>query len=131
MKTLLLITALIISFNIFSVNLADANPENTELLKHHLALMYNHEQKEINKNTIIAVTAGMGSKAALIGSIILLTSNHPKRALACACVSGLLETVSASHTSKIGSNITNASMLEFFYTFLSLQNALPNDKNQQ
>lgn len=131
MKKLLLITALTISFNSYSVNIADANPENIELIKHHLALMYNHEQKNNNKNTIIAAATGMGSKAALIGSIILLTSNRPKQAIACACVSGLLETVSSSHASKISSSRTHSSILEFFYTFLSLQNALPNDKNQQ
>lgn len=131
MKKLLILTALIISINIYSFNSADANTKNIELLKQHLAVMYNNEQKEINKNTIIAATAGMGSKAALIGSIILLSSNRPKQALISACAYGLLETVWFSHASKVSASRTNASMFEFIYTFLPAQNALPNDKNQQ
>ncbi len=131
MKKLLILAAVIIPFNFYCFNLAEANSKNIEFFKEHLALMYHHEHKEIKKNTLITATANIGSKAALIASIILLTSNHSKPALACACVSGLLETVSFCHASKISSSGTKNSILELLYTLLSAQNALPNDKNQQ
>lgn len=126
----LLIFSILISLNINSFNLPDVKPENIVILKQHVAAMHDNAQNDINKNMAIATAAGMISKATLIGSLILLTSNRPQLALAAACAHGISETV--WHTYNAKATVTrNALIFEFFERLLTAQNALPNDKNQQ
>ncbi len=131
MKKLLFLTIAITFLKVHSFNIPELNPEKLAAMKQGTTAMRDSLQAEICKDTTIAMAASMGSKTALIGSIILLTKNQYKQAVASACAYGVLETVWYMYMSKASINRSNAQALELIASALPSQNALPNDKNQQ
>lgn len=137
MKKLLFFTLTTIILNVNSFNPPTLNAEQIAAMKQNVATARTNLQNQINKDTALALIAGVGSKVALVGTFVLVNrtqyrqQQQLKMGLLCGGVYGLLETYWVMTLSKIANNRANAQALELINAGLPAQNALPNDKNQQ
>lgn len=129
----LLFLSIGISLSLGAFNLPfQINSEKIEEVKKYLTASKNEMNKEITRNLVIAVTCGASAKAALIGSIILARKGCTTDALMCAALTGALEVGVALSYFKMGATSNTQGIITLGETIInSVQNALPNDKNQQ